>query len=573
MLVHHPHDFAGVHGGTAANGDNAIRLESVHGRHTLFGASQGGVRCHIKECGVGHAHFVQFISDGLGVAILIQEAVRNNECLFLLHHIAHFVQRHRQAAFLNVHLLRGTEPQHIFPSFCNGFDVHQVLDPYILRHGVAAPGAAAQGQGRCQLKVVQVADTAERGRGIHQHTAGLHLGGECVQLLLLGHSVQIYGRGMTVTAVCNQLGSLFQCVIKVLGFIHSQHRAQLFVGKLLANVYALHLADEHLGLLGNGHAGQCRNGHRLLTHDLCVQGAIDNNGFAHLVNLVRFQEVAASILKFLAHRLVDLLVYNAALLGGADHTVIKSLGMDNGVHRQLNICGIINNGGGVTGANAQGRLAAGVRGLYHTGAAGCQNGVCLFHQQVGHIQGRCVNPADDPLRRAGCHSSVQHDLGRSSGALLGPGMGRDDNAVAGLQANQGLKDGRRGGVGGGDHRRNHAQRLCDLLNTVGLIFLDHAAGFGVLVCIINVLCRGVVLDDLVFYQAHAGLFHRHLGQGNSCLIGSHGRRKENFIHLLLGVSGELPLRCAHTVQLRLQLFYAVDDFSCHFIASKSYLLS
>ena len=39
-------------------------------------------------------------------------------------------------------------------------DVQQVLDPDVFGHRVAAPGAAAQGQGGSQLEVVQVADTA-----------------------------------------------------------------------------------------------------------------------------------------------------------------------------------------------------------------------------------------------------------------------------------------------------------------------------------------------------------------------------------------------------------------------------
>ena len=65
-------------------------------------------------------------------------------------------------------------------------------------------------------------------------------------------------------------------------------------------------------------------------------------------------------------------------------------------------------------------------------------------------------------------------------------MGRDDNAVAGLQANQGLKDGRRGGVGGGDHRTDHPHRLQELLHAKGGVLLHHAAGLHVLIGIIDI---------------------------------------------------------------------------------------
>ena len=87
-----------------------------------------------------------------------------------------------------------TEPQHILPSLCNGLDVHQVLDPNVLGDGVAAPGAAAQGQGRlAMLEVVQVADTALRGGGIDQRYGR---SSSCARdmradLLLLGHSVHV----------------------------------------------------------------------------------------------------------------------------------------------------------------------------------------------------------------------------------------------------------------------------------------------------------------------------------------------------------------------------------------------
>ena len=120
-------------------------------------------------------------------------------------------QSYRQAAFLKIYLLRCAEPQHVFSPLSNSLDVQQVLHAYVLRNRVAAPGAAAQCQGRKQLEVVQIADTALGRRGIDQDTAGLH--SCCVHschLLFLGISINIEGRGVAVAAVCNQMLCLCQ---------------------------------------------------------------------------------------------------------------------------------------------------------------------------------------------------------------------------------------------------------------------------------------------------------------------------------------------------------------------------
>ena len=48
------------------------------------------------------------------------------------------------------------------------------LTPNVLGDRVAAPGAAAQGQGRLELEVVQVADAALAAGGVDEDPAGLH---------------------------------------------------------------------------------------------------------------------------------------------------------------------------------------------------------------------------------------------------------------------------------------------------------------------------------------------------------------------------------------------------------------
>ena len=91
MLVHHPHDLAGVHGGTAAQGDDAVRLEGNHGLGAFFCAGQGRIGSYVEEGGVLNAHFIQLIGNGLGVSVVIQEGVRYDEAALLTHYVLQLI--------------------------------------------------------------------------------------------------------------------------------------------------------------------------------------------------------------------------------------------------------------------------------------------------------------------------------------------------------------------------------------------------------------------------------------------------------------------------------------------------
>ena len=71
VLVHHPHDLSSVHGGTAAQGDDHVRLEGVHGLCAGLCVCQGGIRLYVGEGGVYDSQLIQLVGDGLGVSIHI----------------------------------------------------------------------------------------------------------------------------------------------------------------------------------------------------------------------------------------------------------------------------------------------------------------------------------------------------------------------------------------------------------------------------------------------------------------------------------------------------------------------
>ena len=73
-------------------------------------------------------HSVKFIFNGFNIAEFVQELVSNNESLLFVHHCAEFIKSNGHTAFLEVHFLRSSEPEHIFTPFCNHFSIDKVFD-------------------------------------------------------------------------------------------------------------------------------------------------------------------------------------------------------------------------------------------------------------------------------------------------------------------------------------------------------------------------------------------------------------------------------------------------------------
>ena len=573
VFIHHPHDLTGVHGRAAAQRNDAVGLEGRHLRGALLGAGQRRVGLNVIERGVLNAHGVQLIRNGLGIAVVVQEAVRHQKNLFLAQYGAQLIQRNVQAAFFQIYLLRCAEPQHVFSPLAYGLDVQQVLAADVFRNAVAAPRAAAQRQRGNRVEVVQIAQTAMRRGRVDHNAAGLHAGGKLLQTLAIRNGVQINGGGVAIAAVGDQTFGLVQRIRKIGGAVHGQHGRQLFVGKLLAQLHALHFADQDLGVLRHGHACQAGNGHRPLADDTGIQRAVDQNGFANLFLFILIQEIAAAGGKFLAHGLIHAVQHNDRLLRSTDHAVVKGLGVNDRVDGQQNVGGVGDNGGGVARADAQCRFAAGIGCLDHAGAARRQNNIRFLHQQVGHFQAGHIDPVDDTGRGACSHGGFQNHTGGGGGALLGARVRADQDAVAGLQGQQSLEDGGRGGVGGGNDRRDHTDGLGNFLSAHGRVFFNDTAGLDILIIVVNIFGRVVVFDDLILHNAHAGFSNGLLGQRQTLLVGGQGGGTENDVDLLLRIGGKDLLGGTHAGKRLLQAFHAVNDGTAAFLIHSLLLFS
>ena len=150
-------------------------------------------------------------------------------------------------------------------------------------------------------------------------------------------------------------------------------------------------------------------------------------------------------------------------------------------------------------------------------------------------------------------------------------MRTDYNSISCLQTDQRLKNRRRSRVCGRNNGRDKSDRLCNFFNSIGCVFLDHAACFCIFVCVVNILCSVMVFDYLVLHYASLRLFHSHFSQGDTLFVCCHSSLKKDFVHLLLCKCSKNLLRFAHCFHLRLQRLNAVDDlrhyclfFLCHF---------
>ena len=157
---------------------------------------------------------------------------------------------------------------------------------------------------------------------------------------------------MSEAAVSYELFSLRERVLKAFGLVHSENRGELLVRELLAQVNRLNLADEDFSRFRNLDSRELRDSVRRLSDDLGVESAVDDDSLSDLVDLVVLKDVTASLFKFVFNVVVNILVNDNALLGGADHTVIEGLGVDNRVDREQYIGALVDDGGSVAGAYA-----------------------------------------------------------------------------------------------------------------------------------------------------------------------------------------------------------------------------
>ena len=140
-------------------------------------------------------------------------------------------------------------------------------------------------------------------------------------------------------------------------------------------------------------------------------------------------------------------------------------------------------------------------------------------------------------------------------------MRTDDDRVSRFEGDHGFENRGGSGVGRRNDRGDNAYGFGDFLYSVSLILFDNAAGFSVLISVINIFGCVVVFDDFIFNHAHAGFFHCHFRERNTRLVGGDCGGFENLVYLFLRIGREFTLSVLYSCDSRFERFDAVDYLS------------
>ena len=536
VLVEQPHNLGGIHRGAAANRDDRVRLELLaHHLSALFDGLDGGLRLDVVDDAEGHTvgAGAQLVDDLVDNAELLHDLIAHDDGLLDAVHVAQVLDGVR----LEVCLGRDLEPLHVVVPPSNALDINEIHGLHVAGHRVAAVGAAAQGQRRGD-GVVDVADAAKGGRLVPDDAAGVHTDAVLTHELLV---VGVDGGGVAGTQLEHLLAHL-EGLLLVVGLEHGLHRGELLVGQRLVVGDFLALGGQNGGVGRNLEASSLGDELRGLARHRGVQHGLDA-GTGSAAEHVLFQlgllfsvdEVGLTDLELLDELVVDVLVGDDGLLGGADHAVIEVLGehqIVGGAH-DVNIG--VNVGRGVAGTHAEGGLAGGVSGLDHarTTSGEDRGHARMLHQGACGLDGRMLNPLDTVLRSTGFDGGVAHDLSGFNGALLRTGVEAEDNRATGLQGDEGLEDGGGGRVGDRGDAGDHADGLGDLIDAHHIVFADDAHGLLAGQIVGDVLAGEDVLGGLVFHETTAGLVDGHLGENEVLVQSGDGCLGDDTINLLL----------------------------------------
>ena len=564
VFVKHPHDLRRVHGRAAAQRDDHVGLKLFHQLRSRPRTGKRGIGRDVEKFHMRDVHRVEHLRHFLHHAAVVEVFVGDDKRpLFAVFLFTQLLEGEAETAAFEINFFGRTEPQHIFSPFRYGLDVDQLSHADVLRYAVPPARTAAERQRRRKAEIIEVSDPSLRRGRVDQHAVGLHPFPEPRKPVVLLAFVDIDRRRMPRPAFADKPVRFIEGVLKAFGLIHGENGRQLLVGKFLARFHGRHLPHQHLRILGHLEARKRGDGMRALSDDLRVQRAVDDNGLSHLLRLGRGQEIRAAKLHLLFEFRIDFLCHDYRLLGGADHTVIEGFRMKNGRDGQRNIGGSIHHRGCIARAHADRGLARGIRRLDHARSARRQNRVRLPHHRARKSHAGLVYPADDLVGSARLDGGLQHHFRRLDRAFFRAGMRGNNQPVPRLETDQRLKNRRGGGIGGRNDGREHADRLRDARIAEGLVPFDNAAGFGVLIFVVDIFGGIVIFDHLVLKHAHARLFHRHFCQRNARLIGRGRRRKENIIHLLLCIRGKLFLCRTHPTQHLFQRLFVVHDKILH----------
>ncbi len=409
---------------------------------------------------------------------------------------------------------RGPEPLRRYPPPGQRLDVEQVPVVHVVRGVRAAPGAAAQRQGRDE-RVVDPAQRPHCGRGVDQDPScpdGLRVRGD--DGLVLG----VDRRGVAQPAVLGDEHRGVDPVPRVRRPDQPQDGHQLLPDQRVLGQRAeigREQGEQDLGGRVDGEAGSQGE----LRGGLPERGGIDPvalaEGEAGQLGRLRVGEEGRPHPVELGHHLVeDRLVDDAGLLGRADHRRVEGL-RDQRVHDGTgDVGGPVHVHRRVAGADAEAGLAGGVGQLDDLGTSGGPDEVDVRvpEQVVRDIVRGVRDDLQRPLRQPRGFPGGSEDLHRPDRRAHRVGGRSEEDGVARLRRDDGLEQHGRRRVRDRRDGEHHADRLGQVGDAGLGVRTDHADAGLVLEVVPEELGGDVVLDDLVLVHPEAGLLDGQPGE-------------------------------------------------------------
>ena len=359
-------------------------------------------------------------------------------------------------------------------------------------------------------------------RLLHDHPRHRQLAGEPAHMrLVLG----VDAAGVAVALVFVDRAQGVESPLEIARPVDRQDRGELLARERMRPACAsfLHHQAFRVDQRGARQAGDRAD----LLHGLRGDGgrelAAGEHRFLQRLFFRRAQQGPAFVRQRGDHPVVDLVVHDHRVLGGAARRVVENLGGHDLPRRIGAVGAVVHDHRHVAGADAQGRLAAGVARAHVALRSGHDDQVGLLHQRVGELlRDRRRQVLHQPRRRADPRELLVHEGEQQRAGAVALRGGGDDDRVAAFQRVDDVVRGRRSRVGRGHDRRHHAHGSRDLGDAPLRVFRDDAGGFRTLQVAQQSQRFPMVLGHLVGNGAQAGVLDRELGQ-RLVALGIHDR--------------------------------------------------
>ena len=439
----------------------------------------------------------------------------------------------------------------------------------VFRYRVSTPGTASKCQRRSEFKVVEISDTTLRRWSVDQDTAGLHCCCMFCHLFFLIY-VDVQRRCMSISTVSYQLFCFCDSFVEGFCLVHCKYRRKFLVCELFADIYRFYFTDQDLGFCRNSNSCHLSDRSCFLSNDLGIQCTVDQDCFSYFFDFVFLKEVASSVLELFFYCFVNAFKNSYGLLRSTDHTIIKCFGMDDGVYCKTDICCVVDDNRCISGSNTKCRFSGGVCCFNHSRTTCCKNDVSFLHYEVCKLKAWYIDPANDSFRSTCFYCCFKNNFGSFNSASFCTWMWADDDCVSCLQSDQGFEDCCGSRVCCRDNCCDQTDRFCNFLDSINRIFFQYTTGLGVFVCIVDVLCCVMVLDDFIFYDTHSCFFNGCFCKRDTGFVCCCCGCFEDLVYLLLSIGSKNFLSFFHRSDLGFKCLWSVDNcrdvgfFLCHF---------